>query len=206
MADPGPLAPLLACLQGLMDWWKISRVQGVIIGGVAASILGRPRVTRDVDAVIFLDQDNWSHFLAEGAPLGFGPRLDDALDFARQARVLLVQHQPSEIDVDLSLGALPFEEEVLARSQIVEIGSLSLPLPTPEDLVILKAIAHRPRDLIDIEGVLDAHSRLDRRRIRRWVQEFANALDMPELVDDLEKLLRPQRKRKKGKGKKKKRE
>ncbi len=115
-------------------------------------------------------------------------------DFARQSRVLLVRHQPSGIDADISLGALPFEEEVLHRKLSVQAAGLSLPLPTPEDLIVLKAVAHWPRDLDDIEGVLDANPKLDLRRIRRWVREFASVLEAPELLDDLEKLLAKRRK------------
>jgi hypothetical protein len=36
------------------------------------------------------------------------------------------------------------------RSKLYQIGPLALRLPTPEDLIILKAVAHRPKDLLDI--------------------------------------------------------
>jgi hypothetical protein len=45
-----PLEPL----RDLLAWWKQARVRGMIIGGLAVSLLGRPRTTRDVDAVILL--------------------------------------------------------------------------------------------------------------------------------------------------------
>jgi hypothetical protein len=53
----------------------------------------------------------------------------------------------------------------------------------------MKAVAHRPRDLSDIESLLDAHAKLDIKRIERWVREFSGALDMPEIVRDMESLL-----------------
>jgi hypothetical protein len=53
---------------------------------------------------------------------------------------------------------------------------LSVPLPTPEDLIIMKAVAHRPRDLADIEGILAGVGDLNLRHIRRWVREFAKVL------------------------------
>jgi hypothetical protein len=183
-------------LRALLDWWQACGVKGVIIGGVAASLLGRPRVTRDVDALVLLGEERWHDFLARGALLGFGPRLVDAVAFAQRSRVLLLCHQPSGIDVDLSFGSIPFEEELLERAVSVDVAGFTLPLPTPEDLIILKAVAHRPRDLVDIESVLDANPRLNRRRIRRWVREFTTALDMPELTEDLERLLSQRRKRK----------
>lgn len=63
-------------------------------------------------------------------------------------------------------------------------------LPTPEDLIILKAVAHRPKDLLDIEAVIARQSGLDQERIRYWVRQFAEALEMPELLSDLESCLK----------------
>jgi hypothetical protein len=85
---------------------------------------------------------------------------------------------------------LPFEEEVVARSTVHQIGDIELRLPTPEDLIVLKAVAHRPKDLLDIAGILKSHPELDRARIERWAREFAAALEMPELWEDIAPLLR----------------
>jgi len=183
------LAPLLAALRDLVAWLQATHVPGAIIGGVAASLLGRPRVTRDIDAVVLLDEKDWVPFLGTGMQLGFVPRLSDPLGFAHTARVLLVRHESSGIDIDIAFGALPFEEEAIRRAVWRDIGGISLPLPVPEDLIIMKAVAHRPRDMADIESILDAHPKLDRRRVRRWVHEFSTALDIPEILQDLNALL-----------------
>jgi hypothetical protein len=192
-----PVAPL----PDLMRWWQAQHVPGLVIGGLAVALLGRPRVTRDVDAMVLLADDRWPGFLEAGSTFSFVPRQPDALAFAHQARVLLLRHEPSGIDVDVALGCLPFEEEAVARATTVQVAGVSVPLPTPEDLVIMKAVAHRERDLVDIDGLLAAHPHLDVGRVRRWVRAFADALESPELYDDLEQRLgrRPPRKRGKGK-------
>ena len=66
-----------------------------------------------------------------------------------------------------------------------QLGPLAVRLPTPEDLIIFKAIAHRPKDLMDIQAIVDSHEDLDEERIERWVREFAQVLEMPELWDDI---------------------
>lgn len=163
----------------------------MIIGGVAASLLGRPRTTRDVDAVVWIeDPKDWARFLTVAQAQGLTPRIDDPIAFAQRARVLLLRHEPSAIDIDVALGALPFEEEAIERASEGKLGTIQVPLPTPEDLVIMKAIAHRPRDVGDIEAVLSAHPKLDRSRIRRYVAEFAELLERPELLTDLEALMK----------------
>lgn len=184
------LTPLLGGLRDLLAWLKDAQVQGVVIGGVAASLLGRPRVTRDVDAVVLLETERWEEFLVLGASHGFVPRRADALAFATRAHVLLVTHQPSNIDADISFGFLPFEKECVQRRIFVEVSGLSVPLLTPEDLIVMKAVAHRTRDLADIEAVFDAHPKLDLRRIRRLVREFSAVLEMPEISEDLEAIIK----------------
>ena len=71
-----------------------------------------------------------------------------------------------------------------------QAGALRIRLPTPEDLIILKAVAHRPKDMIDIEAVIAAQEHIDTARIAFWVRQFAELLEVPEIWTDLEKLLR----------------
>ncbi len=190
------LVPLLGTLRDLVAWLKANRTQGLIIGGVAASILGRPRVTRDVDALVLLDEKDWNEFLSAGTEFGFVARVIGPLDFARKAKVLLVRHKPSGIDVDVTFGALPFEREAITHAVWVNIKGVRLPLPTPEDLIIMKAVAHRPRDLADIESIIDAHPEINLRKIRGWVKEFSIAIEIPDILNDLEKILARRQKRK----------
>lgn len=103
--------------------------------------------------------------------------------------MLLLSHIETGVAVDVSLGVLPFEEEMIARSKLHVIGELSLRLPTPEDLVILKAVAHRPKDLLDVAEVVKNNPDLDRKRVEAWVREFAALLDMPQIWEDLQRVL-----------------
>jgi hypothetical protein len=195
MAKIEPLSPLLEALRDLVKWLHYKSVPGVVVGGVAVSILGRPRMTHDIDALVLLDEGYWENFLIDGARFGFVPRLTDCLDFARKSRVLLVRHKSSGIDVDITFGALEFEKEAITHAVWLNIKKIRLPLPTPDDLIIMKAIAHRPRDLADIGSILDVHPKLNLRRVRRWVKEFSEAIEMPEILDDLENILARKRKR-----------
>jgi hypothetical protein len=112
------------------------------------------------------------------------------VEFALESRVLLLRHEASGVPIDLSMGALSFEENAIRRAVPTEVGGLRVPLPTPEDLLVMKAVAHRARDLADIESLLGAHPNVDEKWIVSTVREFAEALGSPELVTDLVKLLR----------------
>lgn len=169
---------------------------GAIVGGVAASLQGRPRLTQDVDTLVWLEEARWAEFLSKGKKLGFAPRRPDALAFARKTRVLLMRHRHTGTDVDIVLGGLSFEKEVVQRVHWVRVQGVRVPLATPEDLVIMKALARRARDVADIESLLDTHPTLDRRRIRRWVREFSRVLSMPDIESDLERILKARREKK----------
>lgn len=183
------ITPFKAPLQAVITLLEKFNHQGVIIGGVAVSLLGSPRYTVDLDAVFLLGLDELPELLSQASVLGIESRIPDPAVFARKKRVLLLRHNESGTDIDISLGILPFEVEMVARSRVVKIGTLEVPVPTPEDLIIMKAIAHRPKDLADIQAIVNSHPVLDTGRIQSWVEQFGEALDNPELWQDIEKYL-----------------
>jgi hypothetical protein len=69
------------------------------------------------------------------------------------------------------------------------------PVATPEDLVILKAIAGRPRDIVDIEGLLAANPTMDRRRVRSVTAMFADLLESPGVLENLDRWLEAPRRK-----------
>lgn len=188
MADSARELPIEP-LPDLVAWWRQTKVRGAIIGGLAVAVRGRPRPTLDVDAVVVLGETSLAEFFRCSQAFGFVPRIPDALRFSESSHVLLLRHAATGVDADISWAVLPFEAELVQRAVPVDFRGVLLPVATSEDLIIMKAVAHRDRDLIDIEGLVAANANLDLARIRRWVSDFAATLEMPELLDDLERLL-----------------
>lgn len=191
MSEPADVARLLPCLAALRQLLARYGDRGIVIGGVATSLMARPRLTVDVDAVMLVSVDGLPQLIAAAESVGLFLRHPDGAEFARKHRVLLLRHNESGTPLDVSLGALPFEVEAVKRGVKRSFGSVEVILPTPEDLIIMKAVARRPKDLLDIEAIAQAHPNLDRPRIRRWVQEFGRVLDTPDLWDQVERLIRP---------------
>jgi len=50
-------------------------------------------------------------------------------------------------------------------------------------------VAQRPRDLVDLEALLDAHPEADLDRVRKRVREFAVVAAMPDLVQGFDRLV-----------------
>ena len=186
---PQPQQPFKPLLKDLSRWLDTAGARGAVIGGVAASIWGRPRTTRDVDVTIVLDEEHWPTLLTMGQECGFEPRISDALEFASQSRVLLMRHAASGLDVDLTFGILAFEIQMLERAVPFQLNGEAILLCTPEDLIVMKALAGRARDIADIESVLDAQSNLDLAYIRRCAGELAAFLEAPEINIALDRML-----------------
>jgi hypothetical protein len=54
----------------------------MVIGGVASSFLGRPRMTQDVDALAILPENQWDAATEAARKFGIVPRIDQAVAFA----------------------------------------------------------------------------------------------------------------------------
>jgi predicted nucleotidyltransferase len=185
--DMEPFRATIECVQRLLAKFDD---RGVIIGGIAVGFLGRPRLTEDVDAMFLLSTSDIPEFLEAAKNENIQPRIPNADEFARKNRVLLLQHVPTETNIDISLGIMPFEEEMVERSIVQSTASLSVRLPTPEDLIIMKAIAHRPKDLEDIRTIVDKNPSLDVDRIKHWTKSFADVLETPSLWTDIEDMFK----------------
>jgi hypothetical protein len=74
VADRVP-ATLLAALADLIKWLDAANMPSMVIGGVAASVLGQPRLTQDVDALAILPETEWATALSIAAGHGILPRM-----------------------------------------------------------------------------------------------------------------------------------
>ena len=163
----------------------------MIIGGVAVIAHGVPRYTADVDATVTAPEEPLERIFSVFAQHRIVPRLGDALAFARDHHVMLLRHEPSGVDLDVSLAWLPFERDAIGRSELIDYAGVPIRISRPDDLVIYKLVAARPRDLDDVERLLLLHGpALDLRRIVATVREFADALEDPGRLDALERLLK----------------
>jgi hypothetical protein len=181
--------PLLRAIAAAYAWLDEASVPAAVVGGIAASLLGRPRVTKDVDVMAFAPDSEWPGLLEAGRRHGIEPRTGDALAFAGISRVLLLKHAPSEVELDLSFASLPFEREVIERASEYTIRGITLRVASPEDIVVMKALALRPRDVADIEAIVELTPRLDLNRIRNLLRVFTEALETDDFAAEFERIL-----------------
>jgi predicted nucleotidyltransferase len=190
MKLPENLQPYREPLESLQNLIARFNHKGVVIGGIAVGVLGKARFTEDLDAMFLLSTQDIPRFLEEAKQEGIEPRVENAVEFAKKTRVLLMRHKITETDIDISMGIMPLEEEIVERSSVQDFDdTLQVRLPTPEDLIIMKAIAHRPKDIEDIRTLAAKYPNLDIPRIERWVKDYAELLYAPDLWEEIRKIL-----------------
>ncbi len=157
------------------------------IGGIAVQRWGTPRFTQDIDLTLltgFGSEENFiDPFLRQ-----FAGRRSDTRAFALQRRVLLAR-TAGGVDIDVSLGAFPFEEGSVERATPWTVNEVfTLLTCSAEDLIIHKTFASRDRDWGDVESVLvRQHGKLNLAHIRN---ELPPLLELKDDVDSLPKLER----------------
>ncbi len=69
----------------------------------------------------------------------------------------------------------------LAAVREVPSSGATIPIVSPEHLIVRKAMLDRPKDWLDIEAILTATAPLDLEEIEAWLQRLA-APDDPRLA------------------------
>lgn len=144
-----------------------------LIGGLAVTIRGRSRFTRDVDFLLDVPQLRLPALLEELALRGF--EFDLASTIAAWHQGLLTMTWRGRIRIDWMRPVIPGYQQILDLATEVEINHQPIRVATAEGLILLKLSAWRPNDQEDIRALLAKYAgKLDLDWIRR---EFAKLSD-----------------------------
>jgi hypothetical protein len=157
-----------------------------VIGGIAMAEWGFLRFTHDVDIKVLVPDADY-------------PPVRAALRAAFPERAR--QHVPEnpfivaviiqEVIVDFLLTLPGYEEQIVERAVRHDLGGRSAWICSAEDLIIQKVYAGRAKDWVDVEELLiEQRGKLDEAYIKKWLTEFAEALEKPELLTQYQALLK----------------
>jgi hypothetical protein len=168
-------------LAGITSFLERNEVPYMVIGGIANLIWGEPRATLDVDVTVLVPPDRTEGFI-QSVRRDYTVLVDDPSTFVRDTRVLPVAAR-SNVRIDLIFGLLPFEEEAVRRAVPVEAAGRTLRVCTAEDLILMKAISDRPRDLEDARSIVKRRlSVLDLAYLEPRIAEMAVLMERHEIV------------------------
>lgn len=176
-------------LDHLKEWSSATSTSYAIVGGIAVGVRARPRATKDIDLIVY-PGDNMARLLAGLSDHGFEARVPDAIAVAEVTRVLLLKHSQSGTPIDVMLGLLPYEEQMVAEAPMARLAGVAIPVISAESLCVMKMLAQRPRDLADLVAILFANPALDRARVEADMAGLAQLLEDPTLLSFAQEFLR----------------
>ncbi|MBC8071314.1 MAG: nucleotidyl transferase AbiEii/AbiGii toxin family protein [Deltaproteobacteria bacterium] len=166
MSEPSPLESLARATQVLRQ----HGVELALIGGLAVSIRGEVRFTRDVDLAIAVDTDrDVERLVLEMSAMGYTPRA--IVEQEAIGRIATVRLLGSDgVTIDLLAASSGIEHEVIASAEPVDVAPVGvIPVARAEELIALKVLSlssRRPQDQLDLDGLLRINSDADLERVR----------------------------------------
>ena len=168
-------------LGSLARLFKECNVPYMIIGGLASAIWGNPRATLDIDVTIWVVDDHIQKTVSM-LETKYAFMVEDPFDFISETRVLPVKTNEN-LRVDIIFGALPFEKDAIDRAVEVKVGDTFIKFCTAEDLILLKIISERSKDIEDVRRVIRFQKdNLDFIYLEPRIQELSDLLDRPDIM------------------------
>ena len=162
----------------------------MIIGGQAVLLYGEPRLTRDIDITLGVNADYIDELLAVIRELSLKPIPEDVESFVRQTMVLPAFDETTGIRVDFIFSFTPYEIEAIKRARRIEILEQEVCFASPEDVIIHKIFAGRPRDIEDVRTIILKNPGIDIQYIRGWLREFDASSDKKDFLKTFEEILK----------------
>lgn len=172
----------------LVSFLSKEKAEYIIIGGIAAGILGEPRLTGDIDVDILLNKDDISEFLDKAKKAGFKVTKQRCIKKAKEAGVFQINY--GDFHVDFIIASIGLEIQAFKRKRAIRLYGFRTFFPTPEDFILLKIIPGRPQDLIDAEKVVIRNKRkLDKEYLKDWAKKLSDETQDMRIWNELQRLL-----------------
>ena len=184
------MSPILEAALQIQAFCRSRSWRFCFIGGIVVPRWGEPRTTADADLTLLTGFGGEAAFV-DPLLASFRARRADARRMALERRVVLLEAD-NTVPLDVSLGALPFEERLVERSSDFAVAAgVTLRTCSAEDLVVLKAFAGRDLDWADVRGIAVRQAgRLDETLIFRELEPLLDLKGAPEAAPRLREILR----------------
>jgi Nucleotidyl transferase of unknown function (DUF2204) len=188
--DVSETSALASVLAAVADVLRSGGLRWYVFGAQAVLAYGRPRLTADLDITVAAEIEQVPELVSRlrGAGLLLQPGATEA--FVRRTRVLPFVHEATGIPVDIVLAGPGLEEAFIANARDLDVAGVTVPVISPEDLVVTKILAGRPKDIDDVDGILrEQLPALDLDRCRRFLSMLEEALARNDLLPALDEAL-----------------
>jgi len=162
----------------------------MVVGGQAVLLYGEPRLTRDIDITLGVDVDHLGEVLAVVQELNLKPLPKEIESFVRETMVLPTLDEHTGIRVDFIFSYTPYETGAIKRAKKVKIMGQEVNFASPEDLIIHKIFAGRPRDIEDVRTVLLKNPDINLQYLRGWLKEFDESSEEKDFLKTFEGIVK----------------
>ncbi len=162
----------------------------MLIGGQAVLLYGEPRLTRDIDITLGVDIDKLKNIISLAGGLALKILPENVETFVRETMVLPVVHEKTGIRIDFIFSFSPYEQQAIVKARKIRMLDRDVCFASPEDVVIHKIVAGRPRDIEDVRGILLKMPDIDIAYIRRWLKNFSDTLGENEIRKRFESIIK----------------
>jgi hypothetical protein len=177
-------------LAAVADILKAGGQGWYVFGAQAVLAYGRPRLTADIDITVMAELGQVPELVSRLGAAGLVLQSAATKSFVRRTRVLPFVHEPSGIPVDIVLAGPGLEEEFVANARELVLAGVTVPVISPEDLIVTKILAGRPKDMDDVDGILrEQLPALDLDRCRKFLSMLEEALSRDDLLPELDEAL-----------------
>lgn len=181
---PATLEELLAKTLDLVEGL---RIPSLLVGGLAVGIVGEARVTEDVDLILALPIHRLVTLAQRAKAAGFSVATASLEEAKATGAVRFRWHG---LHVDVILTSTAFERSAFARKLVVTLAGRKMSVPSPEDLILLKLVPGRDKDLLDVKGIMVRHRhRLDRKYLAHWAERLDDEAQESRIWTTLHRLL-----------------
>lgn len=126
-----------------------------------------PRSTADIDLTVQVDPQGLAQIRESLSRLGLETEKEFGADQASGPDFVRLVDQENSITIEIQLVKTEFQSQVIERAK--DFGGVKV--STPEDLIVMKLIADRPKDRIDLLGLVGLPD-LNWEYIEHWVVEW----------------------------------
>jgi predicted nucleotidyltransferase len=168
LAALADLPDLAARLSEALD---AARIPHAVSGAVALGAHGFVRATADIDVLVVVPSIRLPEVFSIVRGLGFQGDDADLIEAIRQRFVAEMRAGPAT--VELLVPVLPYHRSLVDRAVRLPVGGRSVPFVSAEDLVVLKMLWRRTKDVADVQALLAAKGRsLDRDYVKRTLRSI----------------------------------
>jgi hypothetical protein len=151
-----------------------------VMGGWAVRLYGLPRPTYDIDFTITIPREKLPELYDAVIEAGFSVPEQFASGWVDAvAGMPLVKFRlfvdGRTIDIDVFIAESEYQRAIMERRCEHAVAGKPAWFVSPEDLILLKLVASRKRDLADIEDIWLAQPELDEAYLRQWATHLGVA-------------------------------